>query len=161
MDRFIKEGHTRIIPAKFGQNPASSIVDDTRQTSIQRSQLTMPVIQAWKIVDKNCFTQSGSVCFCSMFVHVPWESFLIIYCKGKPLRMRPLPPSPHIRGRGTVINDRDRVTEVTASVRFTLRRGRFDSSSWFTVPSVLPDVLAIHTIEMIPKSMILNLIVNF
>ena len=89
------------------------------------------------------------------------ESFFFIYFKGKPLRMRPLPPSPHTRRRGTVINDRGRVTEVTASVRFTLRRGRFDSSSWFTVPSVLPDVLAIHTIEMIPKSMILRLKKNF
>ena len=46
---------------------------------------------------------------------------------------------------------------ATTSARFALRRGRCHASSWFKVPSVLPDVLAIHTLEMIPRSMILQL----
>ena len=79
------------------------------------------------------------------------------FCILKPLRMHPLPPTPHLGRRGTVINYRrpspDR--HGTAPVRFTLRRGCYSSSSWFKVQSEISDVPAIHTIEMIPKSMIL------
>ena len=87
----------------------------------------------------------GILCCCFFFVF------------RKPLRMRPLPPAPHSGRRGTVINDASRVHREawTADARFALRRGRYVSSSWFTVLSVLPHVPAMHTIEMIPKSMIL------
>ena len=45
----------------------------------------------------------------------------------------------------------------TPDTRLTLRRRDCVSSSWFGYPeSELSDVWAIHTIEMIPKSMILT-----
>ena len=70
--------------------------------------------------------------------------------------MPPLPPAPHKGRRGTVINDTSRPLEPTVSrARFALRRGGFVSSSRVTVLSVLPDVSAEHTFEVIPKSMIL------
>ena len=58
---------------------------------------------------------------------------------------------------GTVINDQrcSLVRHETTSVRFTLRRECYSSSSWFKAQSEISDVPAIHTIEMIPKSKIL------
>ena len=74
--------------------------------------------------------------------------------------MPPLPPAPHKGRRGTVINDTSRPLEPTVSrARFALRRGGFVSSSRVTVLSVLPDVSAEHTFEVIPKSMILPIFV--
>ena len=73
--------------------------------------------------------------------------------------MPPLPPAPHKGRRGTVINDTSQPLEPTVSrARFALRRGGFVSSSRVTVLSVLPDVSAEHTFEVIPKSMILLII---
>ena len=65
--------------------------------------------------------------------------------------------SPHGE-RGTFLDSARHVTPRGRTVaRLTLRRRHYASSSWFVVPdSVLPDVLAMHTIEMIPKSMILS-----
>ena len=72
--------------------------------------------------------------------------------------MPPLPPAPHERKRGTVINDRERVTEKR---RHSQPASRSEGEAvsrprGLDCSSVLLDVLAMHTIEMIPKSMILN-----
>ena len=71
--------------------------------------------------------------------------------------MPPLPPAPHKGRRGTVINDTSRPLEPTVSrARFALRRGGFVSSSRVTVLSVLPDVSAEHTFEVIPKRVLIK-----
>ena len=70
------------------------------------------------------------------------------------------PPSTSLkRGKGTFLDSTRYYTQKGMTMaRLTLRRRRYASSSWFGGPeSVLPDVLAMHTIEMIPKSMILIL----
>lgn len=70
--------------------------------------------------------------------------------------MRFPPPFPRKGRRGTVINDDERVIEkITLEVRFALRGKRYDSSSWLGVGTLVCRKRTIHTIEMIPKSMIL------
>ena len=65
------------------------------------------------------------------------------------------PPTPILDQRGTVINNQGFLAAKAVNlVRFALRKRGFLSSSWFGRLSVLPEVMAIHTIEMIPKSMI-------
>ena len=63
------------------------------------------------------------------------------------------PPYPHERRKGTILKEAKHVTMANPS--FTLRGTDLFSSSWFTCRSVLINVPARHTLEMIPKSMIL------
>ena len=68
------------------------------------------------------------------------------------------PPNPHKRRKGTILKEAllgSRAVTM-ANLSFTLRGTDEVSSSWFTCRSVLINVPARHTLEMIPKSMILS-----
>ena len=72
------------------------------------------------------------------------------------------PPYPHERRKGTILKEAllgNRAVTL-ANLSFTLRGTDEVSSSWFTCRSVLINVPANQPLEMIPKSMILNLIVT-
>ena len=69
------------------------------------------------------------------------------------------PPYPRKWRKGTILKEAllgNRAVTM-ANLSFTLRGTDEVSSSWFTCRSVLINVPARHTLEMIPKSMILNL----
>ena len=75
----------------------------------------------------------------------------------------PVPlPYPHERRNGTILKEAllgNRAVTM-ANPSFTLRGTDEFSSSWFTCRSVIINVPANQPLEMIPKSMILNLIVT-
>ena len=67
------------------------------------------------------------------------------------------PPHPRKWKKGTILKEAllgNRAVTL-ANLSFTLRGTDQFSSSWFTCRSVLINVPAKHTLEMIPKSMIL------
>jgi hypothetical protein len=87
------------------------------------------------------------------------NSFFSVELIRKPLRMRSLPLRFHLGKRGTFLDGRIHLTNVK-STKSSLPRAQERTLHLIIVvgnpESVLPDVLAIHTIEMIPKSMILS-----
>ena len=111
--------------------------------------------------------------FCIQFTFAPppqtflsmiyFSFFLINSCFiKKPFRMPVPPPYPHERRKGTILKEAllgNRAVTL-ANLSFTLRGTDEVSSSWFTCRSVIINVPANQPLEMIPKSMILNLIVT-
>ena len=76
---------------------------------------------------------------------------------GTPLRLQGLPPFPHKERKATILHSLSQLfTRMSSSDQ---RHAEEALLCLFIVvcgpESVLPDVLAMHTIEMIPKSMIL------
>ena len=102
--------------------------------------------------------------FLSSFPFFSFFLFLFLFLydfvlkNRKPLRMPVPPPNPHKRRKGTILKEAllgSRAVTM-ANLSFTLRGTDEVSSSWFTCRSVLINVPARHTLEMIPKSMILH-----
>ena len=76
--------------------------------------------------------------------------------KTEPLCKPPLPPTPHCREERNVHQWHESSTRAGRRLGpLRAQKGRNISSSRVSVLSVLPDVSAEHTLEMIPKSMIL------
>ena len=85
---------------------------------------------------------------------------LYFFQKRKPLRLPGPPPIPRLRGKGPILKESVGPPERggTNILDFTLRGSDHLSSSWFFIRPSLQCVCARYTIEMIPSSMILQIV---
>lgn len=99
------------------------------------------------------------VALCTTSIHwifADWRILMIFFIDWKPLKMCSYPPLSHKWRKGTIFNDLGPLTEASIPnlLHAQVRPLRLIIEV-FGSETVLPVVRAIHTIEMIPKSMIL------